>query len=82
MLALSMFGDSERVTLLELSNFVTHNAKFSWNKNEEGVLYQKLYNENTVSKKAVIDLNTFHRANLGCFGVKGDSSSTSEYCMD
>lgn len=78
-------GSEEKVSLLEVGQFVTHNAGFAWNRTEEGIKVHKLYNENTVTKKAIIDLETFQRANLGQFGVRslnGNSNVNTEYSME
>lgn len=66
----------EKVVLTELNNFLSHDQKYAEGKNNYGVPYSKLYNENSISKKSIFDCGSHQQSNLGYFGV---NPSTSNY---
>jgi len=69
---------NEQITLLEVGNYVTHNAGFSVNRNEDGIMYHKIYRGNIISRKAMINVENFQRVNLGQFKIRSVSNNTNE----
>jgi hypothetical protein len=79
MLVVSNFhkgGQTEQVALLELGNFVTHNAKTSYPTTDDGVPFRKLYNEHVVRKKAIMHLDTFSSSTLGQFTIRSKKADS------
>lgn len=58
------------VLLLEIGKLFTHETNVPCGRTDEGILYSKMYDQNIISKKANIDLESFHKSNLGYFGQK------------